>query len=126
MNGREKKIKYTRPEYLEYVEEVRKVAERLEVNSGEVERVGWVLGKEKASIEAGAGPAKRKEEKMVTKVPAKVAESKAGADSDQLEAKAAKAAKPTKRARADESEKPKPRASAEPQRKSRRLAEKAE
>jgi hypothetical protein len=108
-SGWDRKIKYTRPEYIEYVEEVRKIMKRLGVGADEVEMVGWVLGKEKATVLDDDAELPAGEEKST-----KIAER----DSPKKE----KPAKRTRKEKEDDEKMPK---TSEPQRKSRRLAERS-
>jgi hypothetical protein len=50
--GWNRSIKYDKKEYVEFIKRVREVMERLggDVRAVDVERVGWVLGREKAAI----------------------------------------------------------------------------
>jgi len=53
--GWNRNIKYDKKEYAEFIKRIRGVIERLggAVKAVDVERVGWVLGREKAVIQGG-------------------------------------------------------------------------
>jgi hypothetical protein len=51
--GWNRTIKYNKKEYGEFIRRVQGVIERLGVRAVDVERVGWVLGREKAVIQGG-------------------------------------------------------------------------
>lgn len=48
--GWDREIKYDKKEYMDYLKRVGEVSERLGVGAGDVEKAGWVLGRERAVI----------------------------------------------------------------------------
>ncbi|KAF2664274.1 hypothetical protein BT63DRAFT_483712 [Microthyrium microscopicum] len=61
-SGWARKIGYTAKEYKRFAEMVKDVVERLGVGAGDVERVGYVLGKEKRDLAGDGGDVERETE----------------------------------------------------------------